>query len=993
MTSAEIREAFLRYFESQGHTRVASSSLVPANDPTLLFTNAGMNQFKDCFLGLEKRDYVRAVSSQKCVRAGGKHNDLDNVGYTARHHTFFEMLGNFSFGDYFKQNALKFAWEFLTSEQWLGLPKDRLYVTVYHTDDEAFDIWNKEIGIDAERIIRIGDNKGGLYASDNFWAMGDTGPCGPCSEIFYDHGDHIWGGLPGSPEEDGDRFIEIWNNVFMQFNRTADGVMHPLPAPSVDTGMGLERISAVLQHVNSNYEIDLFQHLLKAAAEIIGLDTTAIEADAKVQNKPVEYPASLKVIADHARSCSFLIADGVNPSNEGRGYVLRRIIRRAVRHGNKLGATGSFFYKMLQPLIEVMGEAYPELAAQQARIEAQLLKEEEQFAKTLEQGMKLLNGQLIEAAAINYLERKGFRIEQLDKGLDALLIDQNGNKTLLEVKVWNNSAQQTINYVENQIEKTLQKHEEYCDLDILVLISADDTQNIAKIISDLNSTNTNAKVKYEAINTNILKGEIAFKLYDTYGFPLDLTADVTRELNITIDEAGFEVEMAAQRQRARDAGKFAVDYNSIVKVEGETQFDGYDATNGQGQIVAIYKDGVQVDEINEGDEALIVLNQTPFYAESGGQIGDTGIFKNDTGIFEVQDTKKSGGAFVHQGIVTMGSLKATQNVEATVKADIRAATARNHSATHLLHAALRQILGDHVQQKGSLVASDILRFDFANDHPVSFEQLQQIERLVNAEVIANSPVTTELLDIESAKAKGAMMLFGEKYGEEVRVLSMGSVIEDKNFSIELCGGIHVKRTGDIGLFKITSEGGVAAGVRRIEAVTGTKALEAVQKAETDIQTINGLLKAQKDQTVEKVEAIVETASSLQKQIEQLNQKLASFQAAELLDQVKEIAGRQTLITSVKGLDAKSLRNLHDSVKSKLEDAVIILAGIEGDKVSLIASVAKQYASTLKAGDIIKHLAHELGGKGGGKPDLAQGGAPLNDKFDQVMTALPAWLEQ
>lgn len=891
MTSAEIREAFLRYFESQGHTRVASSSLVPANDPTLLFTNAGMNQFKDCFLGLEKRDYVRAVSSQKCVRAGGKHNDLDNVGYTARHHTFFEMLGNFSFGDYFKRDALKFAWDFLTGEQWLALPKDRLYATVYHTDDEAFDIWNKEIGLDADRIIRIGDNKGGKYASDNFWAMGDTGPCGPCSEIFFDHGDHIWGGLPGTPEEDGDRFIEIWNNVFMQFNRTADGVMHPLPAPSVDTGMGLERISAVLQHVNSNYEIDLFQHLLKAAAEIIGLDTTAIEAEAKAQNKPVEYPASLKVIADHARSCSFLIADGVNPSNEGRGYVLRRIIRRAVRHGNKLGATGSFFYKMLQPLIEVMGEAYPELAAQQARIEAQLLKEEEQFAKTLEQGLKLLEGELAQ------------------------------------------------------------------------------------------------------LKGKVIAGETVFKLYDTYGFPTDLTADIARERDLTIDEAGFEVEMAAQRQRARHAGKFAVDYNSIVKVEGETQFDGYDATQGQGQIVAIYKDGVQVDEINEGDEALIVLNQTPFYAESGGQIGDTGIFKNDTGIFEVQDTKKSGGAFVHQGIVTMGSLKATQNVEATVKADIRAATARNHSATHLLHAALRQILGEHVQQKGSLVASDILRFDFANDQPVSFEQLQQIERLVNAEVIANSLVTTELLDIESAKAKGAMMLFGEKYGEEVRVLSMGSIIEEKNFSIELCGGIHVKRTGDIGLFKITSEGGVAAGVRRIEAVTGTKALEVVQKAETDIQIINGLLKAQKDQTVEKVEAIVETASSLQKQIEQLNQKLASFQAAELLDQVKEIAGRQTLITSVKGLDAKSLRNLHDSVKSKLEDAVIILAGVEGDKVSLIASVAKQYAATLKAGDIIKHLAQELGGKGGGKPDLAQGGAPLNEKFDQVIAALPAWLEQ
>ncbi|WP_180191992.1 MULTISPECIES: alanine--tRNA ligase [Acinetobacter] len=890
MTSAEIREAFLRYFESQGHTRVASSSLVPANDPTLLFTNAGMNQFKDCFLGLEKRDYVRAVSSQKCVRAGGKHNDLDNVGYTARHHTFFEMLGNFSFGDYFKRDAIKFAWEFLTGDEWLALPKDKLYATVYHTDDEAFDIWNKEIGLAPERIIRIGDNKGEKYASDNFWAMGDTGPCGPCSEIFFDHGDHIWGGLPGTPEEDGDRFIEIWNNVFMQFNRTADGVLHPLPAPSVDTGMGLERISAVLQHVNSNYEIDLFQHLLKAAAEIIGLDTSALEAEAKEKGTPVQYPASLKVVADHARSCCFLIADGVNPSNEGRGYVLRRIIRRAVRHGNKLGATGSFFHKMLQPLIEVMGAAYPELEAQKARIEAQLLKEEEQFAKTLEQGLKLLEGELAN------------------------------------------------------------------------------------------------------LKGSVIPGEVVFKLYDTYGFPTDLTADIARERDLTIDEAGFEVEMAAQRQRARDAGKFAIDYNSVVKVDGETQFDGYDATAGQGQIIAIYKDGEQVDEVAEGDEALIVLNQTPFYAESGGQIGDTGIFKNDTGIFEVQDTKKSGGAFVHQGIVTMGSLKAAQNVEAIVKADIRAATARNHSATHLLHAALRQILGSHVQQKGSLVASDVLRFDFANDQPVSFEQLQEIERLVNAEVIANTEVTTELLDIESAKAKGAMMLFGEKYGDEVRVLSMGSVIEEKNFSIELCGGIHVKRTGDIGLFKITSEGGVAAGVRRIEAVTGTKAIEAAQKADRDINTINALLKAQKEQTIEKVEAIVETASSLQKQIEQLNQKLASLQAGELLSQVQTIAGRATLITTVQGMDAKALRNLHDGVKSKLDNAVIVLAGVEGDKVSLIASVAKDFTASIKAGDIIKHLASELGGKGGGKPDLAQGGAPLNEKFASVMADLTAWLE-
>ena len=891
MTTAEIREAFLRYFESQGHTRVASSSLVPANDPTLLFTNAGMNQFKDCFLGLEKRDYVRATTSQKCVRAGGKHNDLDNVGYTARHHTFFEMLGNFSFGDYFKRDAIKFAWDFLTGEAWLALPKDKLYATVYHTDDEAFDIWNKEIGLDASRIIRIGDNKGGQYASDNFWAMGDTGPCGPCSEIFFDHGDHIWGGLPGTPEEDGDRFIEIWNNVFMQFNRTADGVLHNLPAPSVDTGMGLERISAVLQHVNSNYETDLFQHLLKSAAEIIGVDVSEAVSIAYLNNKPVEYPASLKVVADHARSCCFLIADGVNPSNEGRGYVLRRIIRRAVRHGNKMGATGTFFYKMLQPLIEVMGEAYPELSERRQVIETALIREEEQFAKTLEQGLKLLEGELAN------------------------------------------------------------------------------------------------------LKGNVIAGETVFKLYDTYGFPTDLTADIARERDLTIDEAGFEVEMAAQRQRARDAGKFAVDYNSIVKVDGETQFDGYDSTNGQGQIVAIYKDGEQVDEVVEGDEALIVLNQTPFYAESGGQIGDTGLFKNDTGIFEVQDTKKSGGAFVHQGIVTMGSLKATQAVEAIVKADIRDATARNHSATHLLHAALRQVLGEHVQQKGSLVASDILRFDFANDQPVTFAQIQQIERIVNAEVIANTAVSTELLDIDAAKEKGAMMLFGEKYGDEVRVLSMGTTKDEKNFSIELCGGIHVKRTGDIGLFKITSEGGVAAGVRRIEAVTGTKALETVQKVDADIVHINDLLKAQKDQTVEKVEHLAANASSLQKQIEQLNQKLANFQAGELLSQVQELAGRKTLITTVQNTDAKALRNLHDGVKSKLDNAIIVIAGVDADKVSLIASVAKEFTATVKAGDIIKHLGQELGGKGGGKPDMAQGGAPYSDQLATVMTSLNTWIAE
>ncbi len=875
MTSAEIREAFLRYFETQGHTRVASSSLIPANDPTLLFTNAGMNQFKDCFLGLDKRDYVRATSSQKCVRAGGKHNDLDNVGYTARHHTFFEMLGNFSFGDYFKRDAITFAWEFLTSKEWLSIPADRLYVTVYASDDEAFDIWNKEIGIAADRIIRIGDNKGAPYASDNFWAMGDTGPCGPCTEIFYDHGADIPGGLPGTPEEDGDRYIEIWNNVFMQFNRTADGVLHPLPAPSVDTGMGLERISAVMQHVHANYEIDLFQHLIKSAAQIIGIED---------QGQP-----SLRVVADHARSCSFLIADGVNPSNEGRGYVLRRIIRRAVRHGNKLGATGSFFYKMVQPLIDVMGDAYPELVNRRTVIENTLLKEEEQFARTLEQGLKLLEGEL------------------------------------------------------------------------------------------------------SRLQGNTIAGATVFKLFDTYGFPVDLTADIARERNLFIDEAGFQSEMQAQRTRAREAGKFNIDYNSIVKVDQDSVFQGYEGTQGQGTIIALYKDGQAVEQLFEGDEGLIVLDQTPFYAESGGQVGDTGMLTSDAGIFEVQDTKKSGGAIVHQGLVTMGQISLNQPVEAKAKADLRAATARNHSATHLLHAALRQVLGEHVSQKGSLVSSQVLRFDFANDQPVSFEQLQQIEQLVNREVILNNPVLTEELDIETAKSRGAMMLFGEKYGDVVRVLSMGSQADERSFSIELCGGIHVNRTGDIGLFKITSEGGIAEGIRRIEAVTGTTALDVVQQADSQLQQKSALTKTSKELVLERVQATFERSKELEKQIERLNQKLANAQSAELAEQVAEISGIKTLISTLDQMDAKTLRNLHDSVKSRVSDAVIVLAATEGDKVSLLASVSKEYTSKIKAGDIIKHLTEQLGGKGGGKPDLAQGGAALSPAFKDVMTQLPAWL--
>lgn len=970
MTSNEIREAFLRYFETQGHTRVASSSLIPANDPTLLFTNAGMNQFKDCFLGLDKRDYVRAVSSQKCVRAGGKHNDLDNVGYTARHHTFFEMLGNFSFGDYFKRDAIKFAWEFLTSAAWLAIPADRLYVTVYATDDEAFDIWNKEIGIAAERIIRIGDNKGAPYASDNFWAMGDTGPCGPCTEIFYDHGADIPGGLPGTPEEDGDRYIEIWNNVFMQFNRTADGVLHPLPAPSVDTGMGLERISAVMQHVHANYEIDLFQHLIKSAAQIIGIED---------QGQP-----SLRVVADHARSCSFLIADGVNPSNVGRGYVLRRIIRRAVRHGNKLGATGSFFYQMVQPLIDVMGEAYPELVKRREVIEKTLLQEEENFARTLVQGLKIFdefNASLISfEAAIEYLSQ----------------LNSANKKTILSTPHGENFSVWCQSY-EGQGLSIAIKHSE--DMPPRLIPKQDWGQK----------KNYGGKEIYEyyialAVEVSkqltltpplIVPGSTVFKLYATYGFPADLTADIARERNMVIDEAGFQAEMKKHSELGKDSGKFNIDYNSIVKVDQDSVFQGYTGTAGQGAIIALYKDGHPVDQLNEGDEGLVVLDQTPFYAESGGQVGDTGVLTAESGIFEVQDTKKSGGAIVHQGLVTMGQISLKQSVQADAKADLRAATARNHSATHLLHAALRQILGEHVTQKGSLVSSQVLRFDFSNDQPVSFEQLQQIEQLVNGEIILNNPVHTDELDIESAKQRGAMMLFGEKYGDVVRVLSMGSQKDERAFSIELCGGIHVQRTGDIGLFKITSEGGIAAGIRRIEAVTGTTALNVIQQADSQLQQIAGLTKASKELVLERVLASFDRNKELEKQIERLNQKLANAQSAELVEQVQDIAGVKTLISTLEQVDVKTLRNLHDSVKSRLDNAVIVLAGTEGDlnngKVSLLASVGKDLTSKVKAGDIIKHLTEQLGGKGGGKPDLAQGGAPLSPAYQDVIAKLPEWL--
>ncbi|SDQ90238.1 alanyl-tRNA synthetase [Pseudomonas sp. UC 17F4] len=869
MKSAEIREAFLRFFEEQGHTRVASSSLIPGNDPTLLFTNAGMNQFKDCFLGQEKRAYTRATSSQKCVRAGGKNSDLENVGYTARHHTFFEMLGNFSFGDYFKKDAITYAWTFLTKV--LSLPEEKLWVTVYASDDEAYDIWTKEIGVPAERMVRIGDNKGAPYASDNFWTMGDTGPCGPCTEIFYDHGADIWGGPPGSPEEDGDRYIEIWNNVFMQFNRTADGVLHPLPAPSVDTGMGLERISAVMQHVHSNYEIDLFRNLLSASAAAIGC------ANAE--------QSSLKVVSDHIRSCSFLIADGVLPSNEGRGYVLRRIIRRACRHGNKLGATGSFFYKIVAALVAEMGEAFPELK-QQANIERVLKAEEEQFAKTLEQGLKILEQDLAE------------------------------------------------------------------------------------------------------LKGSVVPGDVVFKLYDTYGFPMDLTADIARERELTIDEAGFEREMEAQRERARSASAFGLDYNTLVKVDVATEFTGYNATEGSASIVALYKDGKVVEQLGEGEEGVVILDRTPFYAESGGQVGDTGYLQADNVRFDVRDTTKTGGAFLHHGVVASGTLTVGTQVQTRVDADVQHATSLNHSATHLLHAALRQVLGDHVQQKGSLVDSQRLRFDFSHFEAVKPEQLKALEDIVNREVRKNSEVKTEETDIETAKQKGAMALFGEKYGDSVRVLSMGG-----DFSVELCGGIHAKRTGDIGLLKIISEGGVASGVRRIEAVTGAAALAYLNAAEEQLKEAAQLVKGSRENLIDKLSAVLERNRQLEKQLEQLQAKAASAAGDDLSSAAVEVKGVKVLAARLDGQDGKALLALVDQLKNKLGRAVILLGSVHEEKVVLVAGVTKDLTGQLKAGDLMKQAAAAVGGKGGGRPDMAQGGGVDTAALDSALALTVPFVEQ
>ena len=869
-TTAQIRQSFLDFFHSKGHQVVESSSLVPENDPTLLFTNAGMNQFKDVFLGLEKRAYSRATTAQRCVRAGGKHNDLENVGYTARHHTFFEMMGNFSFGDYFKQDAIKFGWEYLTSPQWLGLPAEKLYVTVYATDDEAYDIWHKDIGVAADHIIRIGDNKGAPYASDNFWAMGDTGPCGPCTEIFYDHGEQYWGGLPGSPEEDGDRYIEVWNIVFMQFNRLADGTMEKLPKPSVDTGMGLERMTAVMQHVNSNYEIDIFQKLIAKAAEIVGITD--------LNNK------SLRVIADHIRSCAYLVADGVIPSNEGRGYVLRRIIRRAVRHGHLLGAKEAFFYKLVPTLIEVMEDAGKQVKEKQVNVEKLLRLEEEQFARTLERGLVLLD--------------------------EALAGVKNG----------------------------------------------------------------------------VLSGETAFKLYDTYGFPLDLTADVCRERDIKIDEAGFEREMEAQRLRAQSASQFGMDYNNIIRVDGTTQFEGYTTSETHAKVSALFYDGKAVERIEAGQSAVVILDNTPFYAEMGGQIGDSGNLQNETVYFDVKDTQKYGQVFGHIGELTRGTLSVGQTVNAKVDEQRRQNTALNHSATHLLHSALRQVLGDHVAQKGSLVQNHALRFDFVQPEAISKAQLAEVERLVNFHIRANHPIVTEEMDIESAKAKGAMALFGEKYGDVVRVVTMSP------FSIELCGGIHAKRTGDIGLFKILSESAIAAGIRRIEAVTGEGALDWLYNQQHILQQSADLLKSDLVSLPEKIQQLQDKAKKTEKELQQLKEKAAMQAGSDLAKSAVEINGVLTIVKRLDGVETKSLRVMVDDLKNQLGSAVIAFASEADSKVNLIVGVTQDLTSRVKAGELVNLMAQQVGGKGGGRPDMAMAGGSQPEHIASALTACSDWLK-
>ncbi|EOE4031094.1 alanine--tRNA ligase [Klebsiella pneumoniae] len=868
-STAEIRQAFLDFFHSKGHQVVASSSLVPHNDPTLLFTNAGMNQFKDVFLGLDKRNYSRATTAQRCVRAGGKHNDLENVGYTARHHTFFEMLGNFSFGDYFKQDAIKYAWELLTGENWFALPKEKLWVTVYETDDEAFDIWANEVGVPRERIIRIGDNKGAPFASDNFWQMGDTGPCGPCTEIFFDHGDHIWGGPPGSPEEDGDRYIEIWNIVFMQFNRQADGTMEPLPKPSVDTGMGLERIAAVLQHVNSNYDIDLFRDLIASVAKVTGATD--------LTNK------SLRVIADHIRSCAFLVADGVIPSNENRGYVLRRIIRRAIRHGNMLGAKDTFFWKLVAPLIDVMGSAGDELKQQQAQVEQVLKTEEEQFARTLERGLALLD-------------------EELSK-----------------------------------------------------------------------------------LKGDTLDGETAFRLYDTYGFPVDLTADVCRERNIKVDEAGFEAAMEEQRRRARESSGFGADYNAMIRVDGASEFKGYDHLELNGKVTALFIDGKAVDSVSAGQEAVVILDQTPFYAESGGQVGDKGELKGVGFSFAVSDTQKYGQAIGHIGKVASGTLKVGDAVQADVDEARRQRIRLNHSATHLMHAALRQVLGTHVAQKGSLVNDKALRFDFSHFEAMKPEEIRAVEDLVNAQIRRNLAIETNIMDIDAARASGAMALFGEKYDDRVRVLRMG------DFSTELCGGTHAARTGDIGLFRITSESGTAAGVRRIEAVTGEGAMAILHAQSDQLNDIAQLLKGDSHNLGEKVRAALERTRQLEKELQQLKEQAAAQESANLSSKAEEINGVKLLVSELTGVEPKMLRTMVDDLKNQLGSTIVVLATVADGKVSLIAGVSKDVTDRVKAGELVGMVAQQVDGKGGGRPDMAQAGGTDASALPAALASVKGWV--
>ncbi|HEZ6722969.1 TPA: alanine--tRNA ligase [Neisseria meningitidis] len=984
MKTSELRQKFLKFFETKGHTVVRSSSLVPHDDPTLLFTNAGMNQFKDVFLGFDKRPYSRATTAQKCVRAGGKHNDLENVGYTARHHTFFEMMGNFSFGNYFKRDAIHFAWEFLTSPEWLNIPKDKLLATVYAEDDEAYNIWLNEIGMPSERIVRIGDNKGAKYVSDNFWQMGDTGPCGPCSEIFYDHGEEIWGGIPGSPEEDGDRWIEIWNCVFMQFNRDEQGNMNPLPKPSVDTGMGLERMAAVMQHVHSNYEIDLFQDLLKAVARETGAAFSMDEP-------------SLKVIADHIRSCSFLIADGVLPSNEGRGYVLRRIIRRAVRHGYKLGQKQAFFYKLVPDLVKAMGDAYPELKEKQTQIMEALRAEESRFGETLEKGMGLFN-QVYNELKFNQifdLLAKEFKVTPVeDIDLD-MFSTRNFVGRSAEIPYISNQHP-NVDYpapMGNVNEKIYAMPVRLTDGRIGINIFPTDETARLILSNDWNSLRfysfCNSLITYYQqkgqLETLKLNGEHIFKLYDTYGFPYDLTADMARELGIELDEAGFEREMEAQRARARAAQSFKA--NAQLPYDGQdTEFKGYSERQTESKVLALYKDGEQVNELNEGDSGTVVIDFTPFYAESGGQVGDVGYIFAGENRFEVRDTQKIKAAVFGQfGIQTSGRLKVGDSVTAKVDDEIRNANMRNHSATHLMHKALRDVLGGHVEQKGSLVTAESTRFDISHPQAVTAEEIAEVERRVNEAVLANVAVNAAIMSMEDAQKTGAMMLFGEKYGEEVRVLQMGG------FSTELCGGTHVSRTGDIGLFKIISEGGIAAGVRRIEAITGLNALKWAQEQERLVKDIIAETKAQTEKDVlAKIQAGAAHAKALEKELARAKAELAVHAGAKLLDDAKDLGAAKLVAAQIEA-DAAALREIVTDLTGKSEQAIVLLAAVNDGKVSLCAGVSKALTGKVKAGDLVKFAAEQVGGKGGGRPDLAQAGGTDAGKLPAVLDSVKDWV--